>query len=58
MKKYTVNLLFTNLDNSLFTDWQAAMSYEIETDHYSHAHLLAERLQKLMEADNFTISEK
>ena len=57
MRKYKVTLLFTNLDNSLFTNWQAKMSYDIESDDYSHALLLAQRLVKVMEADHYDIDE-
>jgi hypothetical protein len=55
MKKYKVTLLFTNLDNSLYTDFQAKLSYDIESDDYSHAYLLAQRLCKVMDADHFDI---
>ncbi len=57
MKPYKVTLYFTNLDNSLFTHWQASMSYDIESDDYSHAIMLARRLQKVMDADRFDIDE-
>ena len=57
MRKYKVTLLFTNLDNSLFTDFQAKMSYDVETDDYSHAMLLAQRLCKVMDADQFDLDE-
>ena len=57
MRKYKVTLLFTNLDNSLFTDFQAKMSYEIESDDYSHAYLLGQRLTEVMDADQFTLDE-
>ena len=58
MKSYKVTLLFTNLDNTLFTDWQAKMSFDIESDDYSHAVLLAKRLAKVMDADQFDLDEK
>jgi len=57
MRKYKVTLLFTNLDNSLYTDFQAKLSYDIESDDYSHAYMLSQRLAKVMEADHFDIDE-
>jgi len=58
MKKYTVTLVFTNLDNFMGTDSQAKLSYDIESDDYSHAYLLAQRLARVMDADQFDINEK
>jgi hypothetical protein len=55
MRKYKVTLLFTNLDNSLYTDFQAKLMYDIESDDYSHAYMLAQRLSKVMDADQFDI---
>ena len=53
MRKYKVTLLFTNLDNFLDTPFQAKVFYDIESDNYSHAYMLAERLAKVMDADLF-----
>ena len=55
MKTYKVTLLFDNLDNFMGTDHQASMTVEIQSDDYSHAYLLAQRLTKVMEADRFDI---
>ena len=57
MRKYKVTLLFTNLDNFMGTNFQAKLSYDIESDDYSHAVLLATRLAKVMDADHFDIDE-
>jgi hypothetical protein len=57
MKAYKVTILFTNLDNSLYTDFQAKVKYDIESDDYSHAYLLAQRLAKVLDADQFDIEE-
>jgi hypothetical protein len=57
MKAYKVTILFTNLDNSLYTDFQAKVKYDIESDDYSHAFLLAQRLAKSLDADQFDIEE-
>lgn len=58
MKTYDVKLLFTNLDNTLFTDEQAEMTVEIKADNYQHAYLLAQRLSKVMDSDTFDLIEK
>ena len=57
MKKYKVVLKFENLDNSLYTDFQAKVSFDIESDDYSHAYLVAQRLQKVLDADAFSLDE-
>lgn len=57
MKRYKVELMFTNLDNSLYTDDEAAMCIEIKSDTYSHAYLLGQRLCKVLEADYFDLVE-
>ena len=57
MKKYTITLKFTNLDNSLYTDAQASFVQEISADDYTHAYLLAERLKRVFDADDYTIDE-
>ena len=57
MKTYKVKLKFTNLDNSLYTDSQASMTFDVEADDYTHAYLLAERLKNTFEADEFYIQD-
>ena len=57
MTRYHVTLKFGNLDNSLYTDYQAAMQIEILSDDISHAHLLAQRWQKVMDADDYKLVE-
>ena len=57
MRKYKVTLLFNNLDNFLGTDFQAKLTYDIESDDYSHAYMLAQRLAKVMDADQFDIED-
>jgi len=58
MTTYKVTLLFTNLDNFMGTHDQASMTVEIQSDSYGHAMLLAQRLQKVMDADYFTVDEQ
>lgn len=57
MIRYCLTLKFGNLDNSLYTDYQAAMQTEILSDDISHAHLLAERWKKVMDADDYKLVE-
>jgi hypothetical protein len=58
MKAYTLTLLFDNLDNFLGTDYQATAQFEIQSDNYSHAMMLAQKFCKVMEADRFDLDEK
>lgn len=55
MQKYTLTLLFDNLDNFMGTDDQATARFEISADSYSHALLLAQRFCKVFEADRFDL---
>jgi len=57
MKTYKVKLLFTDLDNSLYTTAQASMVIEVQADDYGHAYLMAERLKKTFVADDYEIVE-
>ena len=57
MKTYKIKLMFTNLDNSLYTDSQASMKFDVEADDYTHAYLLADRLKKTFEADDCYIED-
>ena len=58
MKSYTLTLYFDNLDNFMGTNHQATASFDIQSDNYSHAMMLAQRFAKVMEADRFDIDEK
>lgn len=55
MNVYQVVLRFSNLDNNLSTDWQAKMTIELESDNLGHAHILAERLCKVLDADYYEL---
>ena len=57
MTRYYLNLKFTNLDNSLYTNYQAVMQIEIVSDDISHAHLLGQRWMKVMDADEYQLVE-
>jgi hypothetical protein len=57
MTRYYLTLKFNNLDNSLFTDYQAATQMEILSDDLSHAHLMAQRWVKVMDADDYKLVE-
>jgi len=55
MTKYTLTLFFTNLDNFMDTDEGASMTVDVSADDSRHAILLAERFQRVMEADHFVL---
>ena len=58
MQTYKVTLSFDNLDNFMGTDHQASVDIDIKSDDLSHAYLLAQRLQRVYEADNFSVDVK
>ena len=49
--KYKVELYFTNLDNSLYTDTETCMEFEFTAGDQQHADLMAEHLQRTFQAD-------
>lgn len=55
MIKYTLTLFFTNLDNFMDTDESASMTVDMAAGDSRHAILLAERFQRVMEADHFVL---
>jgi len=55
MKFYTIEFFFTNLDNSLYTDEEAAFIMQVRAGDDAHARLLAEHLNKKFEADYFLV---
>lgn len=55
MAIYRVVLEYTNLDNSLYTDEQASISFEIKADDVNHAYLLAELLKNKLDADHYKV---
>lgn len=52
-----VKLHYTNLDNFMDTRQQATVSMDIEADDLAHAYMLAAHLQRMMQADYYTIEE-
>jgi len=58
MTKYKLTLFFNNLDNFMGTDESASMTVDMAADDSRHAILLAERFQRVMEADSFVLSMK
>jgi hypothetical protein len=58
MKSYKLTLLFDNLDNFMGTDHQATASFDIQSDDYSHAVLLANRFTNVLGADRYDLDEK
>lgn len=57
MKQYKVKAIFVNLDNSLYTDEQAAMFIDIEADDEYHAHMLAKLIMRTYQADKYELVE-
>ena len=57
MKAYKLEIFFTNLDNSLYTDEEASMTLDIKADNYAHAVMLALRTLKVFDADRYTLDE-
>ena len=57
MKSYKLEIFFTNLDNSLYTDEEASMTMSIKADNYAHAVMLALRTMKVFDADRYTLDE-
>lgn len=48
---YEIELYFTNLDNSLYTDSEAILSLQFRADDRQHADLLEQHLQRVFQAD-------
>lgn len=57
MIPYKLKLIFTNLDNSLYTDEQAHLLLDIEADDEYHAHMLARLLTGVNQADRYELIE-
>ena len=53
---YKLKLLFTNLDNFMGTKETASMTVDISADDSRHALLLAQRFQKVMDADHLVLT--
>lgn len=52
-----VEFFYTDVDNSLYTHAQASVVMTIHADDLVTAHILAEKLQKLLGADKYTLEE-
>ena len=48
---------FTNLDNYMGTDEQASVTMDINADDRAHAIMLADHLQRVLQADHYQIGE-
>ena len=57
MKAYKVEFMFTNVDNSLYTDERAAVIVEVKSDDYTSACLLCEYLLRVYGADSYEFVE-
>lgn len=52
-----VTFFFTNLDNYMGTDEKASVTMDITADDEPHMIMLAEHLQRVLQADNYHIGE-
>lgn len=52
-----LTLYFTNLDNFMGTDQSASVTMDIAADDDSHATLLAQHLQKMLQADYYVLGD-
>jgi hypothetical protein len=57
MIKFTVKLVFTDVDNNLYTKGQAVMTFPVEADNVETAHHLGQRLQRQFMADSLIVKE-
>jgi hypothetical protein len=57
MKQYKLEIFFTNLDNSLYTNEEASMTMDIKADDYAHAIMLALRTINVFDADHYNLEE-
>lgn len=57
MIKYKLELFFSNLDNSLYTNEAASVTMDIKSDNEAHAYMLANRFKKVFDADYFVLEE-
>jgi len=52
-----LTLYFTNLDNYMGTDQSASVTMDIAADDDAHATMLAIHLQRMLQADYYTIED-
>jgi hypothetical protein len=57
MTAYKVELFFTNIDNSLYTNESASATMNIKADNESHAIMLASRFRQVFDADYYVLEE-
>jgi hypothetical protein len=57
MKAYKLELFFTNLDNSLYTNEAASVTMDIKADNEAHAYMLASRFKQVFDADHYVLEE-
>lgn len=56
MIKFTIKLVFTDIDENLYTKGQAVMTFPVEADNIETAHHLGQRLQRQFSADNLIVT--
>jgi hypothetical protein len=57
MTTYKLELFFTNLDNSLYTNEAASVTMDIKADNEAHAYMLANRFKQVFDADHYFLEE-
>lgn len=57
MIKFTIKLIFVDVDDNYYTKGQAVMTFPVEADDIETAHHLAQRLQSKFGADNLIVKE-
>ena len=55
MTKFTIKLVFTDVDDNFFTKGQATMTFPVEADDVQTAYALGQRLQRNFMADNLIV---
>lgn len=57
MTAYKVELFFTNIDNSLYTNESASVTMDVKADNEAHAIMLASRFRQVFDADYYVLEE-
>jgi hypothetical protein len=57
MIKFTIKLVFTDVDDNFYTKGQAMMTFPVEADDNQTAYHLGQRLQSKFGADHLIVKE-
>ena len=58
MTTYRVEFVFTDIDDTLYTDKESSVAMSINADDYTTAFLLANHLQKVLGADHNILDQE